>query len=520
MNRLNRALPIFITFLLAAPLPAQPAGESGGSGEIRQTLALTYPEGPTISIVFRGTERLPRSSGEAKVERKKGITEIEVEFDELKPARYFGGDYNTYVLWAVSPEGHTANLGELILSGNRSKLNVSTTFSTFGMFISAEPHFLVSNPSRFVVMENVRPTKNIGLVTTSTIKYRGFEGIYNFWRETLADIPEIREKIEPHVGEARTAVELAKRAEAEEFAPEQLEKAQEALRETEGAVERNVGQSNLLLLGHKAVRLAVEAEQLAKERSFQAALQAEREANAQQISSLQESINEAETEAERARLEAERRQLQLEMEQRAREQALENARAAAERAAEAEARARRARDEAERAQREAERAQRDLSQAQGEIEATQKELTEAQRRMREALSTVVEIRETTEGLILNLPDILFDFNKATLKPEAREIVSRLAGILLVSRGYQLRIEGHTDSIGSEEYNQKLSLRRAQSVRDYLEGAGLGDRIIGVRGFGESRPVADNDTPSGRQKNRRVEIVIEEQPATPVPPSGS
>ncbi len=507
MKSWTRVLPVLVLLAVAGMLPAQP------ENQVRNTLAITYPEGPTISVKFRGTERLPRSSGEAKVERKKGITEIEVELDEMKPARYFGGDYNTYVLWVVSPEGITANLGEFILDGNRSKLNVSTNLSTFGMFVSAEPHFLVKTPSRFVVVENVRPARNIGLVSSSTIKYRGYDGIYNAWRESLHDVPEIREKIRPHVGEARTAVELARRAEAETFAADEFAAALDALREAENAVERNVGGGNLLLLGHKVVRLAVEAEQLAKERAFEAALKAERDANAQQISSLQAGIDQAQSEAERARLETERRQLQLEMEQRAREQALENARAAAERAAEAEARARRARDEAERAQREAELAQRGLADARDRIQETEQELTESQRRLRDALSTVVEIKESSRGLILNLPDILFDFGKATLKPPAREIVSRLAGILLVTRDYYLRIEGHTDSVGSDEYNQKLSMKRAESVRDYLAEAGLSERIVSVEGFGESRPVETNDTAAGRQKNRRVEIVIVEQPAT-------
>ncbi len=511
MKIAKRALPLTVVLVLVGGmLSAQPGSET------RETLALTYPEGPTLSIKMRGTERLPRANGEAKVERKKGITEIEIELDEMKPARYFGGDYNTYVMWVVSPEGLTANLGEFILQGNRSKLNVSTSFATFGMFVSAEPHFLVRTPSRFVVIENSRPTRDVGLVTTSRIKYRGYEGTYNSWRETLADIPEIREKLRPHVGEARTAVELARRAEAETYAPEEFQKALASLQEAEGAVERNVGQGNLMLLGHRTVRMAVEAEQLGTERAYDAALQAERNANAQRIDDLQEAISEAETQAERARLETQRRQLQLEMEQRARRQAAENAQLAAQRAAEAEARAQRAREEAARAQRQAELAERSLSDARNEIEQTQQELTEAQKRMRQALSTVVEIRETTRGLILNLPDILFDFGKSTLKPPAREIVSRMAGILLVSPDYGLRIEGHTDSVGSEEYNQKLSLKRAQAVRDYLEEAGLGSRILAVEGFGESKPVASNDTAKDRQKNRRVEIVIQEQSA-PVDP---
>jgi outer membrane protein OmpA-like peptidoglycan-associated protein len=129
--------------------------------------------------------------------------------------------------------------------------------------------------------------------------------------------------------------------------------------------------------------------------------------------------------------------------------------------------------------------------------------------MQQALGLVAETRETARGLIVNLPDILFDTGRATLRPAAREVVSRIAGILLVSRGYRLKIEGHTDTVGSDAYNQKLSEKRAQSVYDYLLKAGVSPDLMTTAGFGKSQPVAPNTTAAGRQKNRRVEIVIED-----------
>jgi outer membrane protein OmpA-like peptidoglycan-associated protein len=129
--------------------------------------------------------------------------------------------------------------------------------------------------------------------------------------------------------------------------------------------------------------------------------------------------------------------------------------------------------------------------------------------MQQALGLVAETRETARGIIVNLPDILFDFNRATLRPQAREVLSKIAGIMLVARGYQLKVEGHTDNIGSDDYNQKLSEKRAQAVRDYLASSGLSADIITAQGFGESQPIASNTKPAGRQKNRRVEIVIED-----------
>jgi len=456
----------------------------------RESMALSYPEGTTISIKFQGTLRLPRASGEAKVERKKGATEIEIELDEMKPATFFGGDYNTYVLWIVSPEGHVDNAGEFILEGNRSKLNVTTPLETFGMFITAEPHFLVSSPSRLVVMENTRPADNIGNpIKVSQIKYRGFEGVYNFERETLANMPEAKKEVRSDLGQARTAVELAARAGAESFAPEQLARAREALKKTEAAVAAGVDKRNVMALAHDAVRLAVEAQKLAEERAFQAALTAERKAHAEETSRLEKSIQEAQTEAERARLLAEQRELQLRIEERARQEALKQAQESARRAYEEEQRRREAEAEAQRARQERE---------------------QARAEMQRALSAIAETRETARGLIVNLPDILFDFNRASLRPQAREILSKITGILLVARGYRLSIEGHTDSVGSDEYNLKLSQNRAQSVRDYLVQAGLPPEMITrVQGLGESQPVAPNTTNEGRQKNRRVEIVIQD-----------
>ncbi len=452
---------------------------------VRHSLGLTYPEGATLSVKFRGTERLPKASGEAKVETKKGATEIEIELDEMKPAYYFGGDYNCYVLWIASPEGHVDNAGEFILEGNRSKLNVSTPLETFGMFVTAEPHYLVKTPSRFVVLENTRTTDGGVPLKTSKIEYRGFEGVYNHSQETLVRDPEAKGEVRVELRQARTAVELAERAGAAEFAPQELAQAREASNRTGDALEARSGRKEVNALGREAVRLAVEAQKLAEDRSAQASLDAERKASADETARLEKSAREAQSEAERRRLQAEQERLRAQAEARAKEDAQR-------RAAQAEQQARKAETDAERAQR---------------------ERAELQARLQQALGTVVEIRMTARGLIVNLPDILFDFNRATLRPEAREVLSKLSGILLVTPDTRLSVEGHADSIGTEEYNQQLSEKRAQSVRDYLVANGLSGGLVTSQGFGETKPIAANttpdgrDDPAGRQKNRRVEIVI-------------
>ena len=145
------------------------------------------------------------------------------------------------------------------------------------------------------------------------------------------------------------------------------------------------------------------------------------------------------------------------------------------------------------------------------IERAVQERDTAQQRLFISLSEILETRREARGLIVNLSDVLFDFNQSTLKPGAKEKLAKLAGILLAYPGaYRIEIEGHTDAVGSDEYNLKLSEARASSVRDYITQAGIAsDRVTAARGLGKSRPVATNDTPEGRQMNRRVEIVIED-----------
>jgi outer membrane protein OmpA-like peptidoglycan-associated protein len=130
-------------------------------------------------------------------------------------------------------------------------------------------------------------------------------------------------------------------------------------------------------------------------------------------------------------------------------------------------------------------------------------------RMHQALSKIAPTRRTVSGMVIELAhdSFYFDFDKAALRPENREILSRVAGVLLASQGYRLFVDGHTDDTGSAEYNQDLSFRRASSVADYLRQAGVPDEVIQVQGFGKSNPRTENDSRAARQQNRRVEIGI-------------
>jgi outer membrane protein OmpA-like peptidoglycan-associated protein len=201
--------------------------------------------------------------------------------------------------------------------------------------------------------------------------------------------------------------------------------------------------------------------------------------------------------AAQAKAVAERERLDVE---RARQEALK---------AQADAEAARAAAEAARqaADAEAEAARAQAQQAQAAAAQSEQEKNALRERLREQLNVILETRETARGLIVNLSDVLFDTGSATLKPGAREKLARVAGILSAHPDLHIEIEGHTDSVGSDEFNQRLSERRAQSVQAYLLQQKIVPAAVDTEGFGESRPVATNDTAAGRQQNRRVELVV-------------
>ena len=231
---------------------------------VLQVLTMTYDKRST-GVTFSATERLPGSSGQAKVEQKKGVTEIEIELDEMKPAWSFGGDFNTYLLWAVSPEGQTDNLGEFILNGNRSKLNVSTRMDTFGLIVTAEPHFMVDQPSPFVVLVNRDPGTSMRRPSQLVQLERAHQNPqYRFERESLRNVPEVHGGVSSALRQAHVAVLLADASGAGRLAPDELREARESLYRAEGAAEtRSPTDPDVELMARRTVRLAVAAEKLA-----------------------------------------------------------------------------------------------------------------------------------------------------------------------------------------------------------------------------------------------------------------
>jgi outer membrane protein OmpA-like peptidoglycan-associated protein len=166
-----------------------------------------------------------------------------------------------------------------------------------------------------------------------------------------------------------------------------------------------------------------------------------------------------------------------------------------------------ARQEREAARQEATVALQTAEQAKAEAERIQKRAQAEVNRLEEALGQIADTHRTQLGLVMNLGSdhLKFEFNKAELQPRDKELLARIAGILLTSRDYTISVNGHTDDVGTDAYNQKLSERRAQAVRDYLVQAGLSPEILSVEGHGKTRPLVKGTSDQARAKNRRVEL---------------
>jgi outer membrane protein OmpA-like peptidoglycan-associated protein len=494
--------------------------------------------GGWTKLELRGTPLLPEAKGDAWIHIRKGYVDIKALFEKLGSPSIYGPEYLTYVLWAITPEGRATNLGELVRSSDSdksSKLDVTTELQAFGLIVTAEPYFAVVRPSDTIVMENIfrRNTDDFfGIDATVSLLKRGAY-IANGPDEldSFSDIPL-------GLAQARNAVRIAACAGALELAPEAMQRARMLLAQAE--IENADGSSRkTTTFSREAVQTAEDARLQTAQRIEEARLADDRQEALDRIAAANDKAEreaQLRAEADRARMQADSAQ-RLEAERRLRaedaerqatdkaelaQQEIARTKAAAEELA-AKERAERVRLEAERAlmAAEAERARAESARASEEalraakvaedarLAAERAELEKAQLRndIARQLSLILETRETARGLIVSMSDVLFDTAQYSLKPGAREKLAKVSGILLSHPGLTLEVEGYTDDVGADDYNQTLSERRAMSVRDFLTQQGISPLVITARGFGESQPVASNDTPDGRMRNRRVELVV-------------
>jgi outer membrane protein OmpA-like peptidoglycan-associated protein len=493
----------------------------------------------TVKIDFRGTALLPDARGTAEVSPNTGASRINLHFDHLSNPAQFGPEYLTYVLWAITPEGRAERLGEVQLKNPGDKtaeLYATTDLQSFGMIVTAEPYFSVSQPSDAVVMENFLRNDTTGTMEDVDAKYELLKrGQYtlNIGADRLAPITsDINVPLQ--LREAREAIAIAKAQGADHYAADTMQKAAIDMQNADGYY-RSKNWKQLDTVAREATQMAEDARRISIVKEREEAEQAARDASAAREADAQRNAEEARARAQR------------EAQMRA---AAESDKAAAEAAKNA---AERQKHEAEIAMNDARKAQMDADAARRAAEAEQAKLAaeraqavsardqaekDAQAlrdRLRDQLNMILSTRDTARGLIVNMSDVLFDFNQSTLKPGAKEKLAKISGILLAYPTLHLSVEGHTDSIGTDEYNQKLSEKRADAVRDYLTSNNIPAANVQAVGMGKADPVASNDTAAGRQQNRRVEMVVSgdvigqpiaspssnmQNPATPaVPPVG-
>lgn len=493
--------------------------------EARTTKAINYRHAKGSTMVgFKGTVLAPFTKGEAKVETKRGVVSIEAKFDKLLPATQYGGQFLTYVLWAVTPEGRASNLGELEVQGSKAKVDGATEFQAFAMIVTAEPYFAVSRPSDVVVMTNeVRPD-TIGNVEQVDAKLDLLQHA-DYGAVTTGAEQRIDSRIPLSVYEARNAVAIAETAGAAKYAADSYSKALQLLQQAEDAQKHKAEKKSVDMEAREAVQTAEDARAIAQKRiederveAARKAAEAREQAAKEQAAAAEEAKLEAQLEAEkaaRAKAEAEAAQAQALAQQQAAEKA---AQLAAQQKAQAEAEAAAVQAKALAEQQAAANAAQLAAQQKAEAEAeaerakvslaqSEREKAELRSQLLKQLSMVLQTQDSARGLIVNMSDVLFDTGSYTLRAGAREKLAKISGILLAYPGLKVQVEGYTDSTGTMDFNQQLSEQRAGMVRDYLIDQMVPASSVTARGFGESQPIASNDSAEGRQQNRRVQLVV-------------
>jgi outer membrane protein OmpA-like peptidoglycan-associated protein len=487
----------------------------------RSVQAVNYKHrGGASKVDFAGTDLMPAANGQAKVEGKKGYTEIEVEFGNLQKPTTFGNEYLTYILWAISPEGRAINLGEVLVGGNhRGKLDVTTDLQAFALIVTAEPYYAVRQPSNVVVLENVVRTDTKGTTEAVNAKYELMERGGYIPTGYKFDPVVLNAKLPLEFFEARNALRIAQSEGAEQYATDSYQRAVQLMDSADGyATEKNAPKKRLIALSREAVQTAEDARAIAVKKMDDVRLANERQASADAQAKTQGEADDAIRQKEQAQYdEAKARTATAQAESEATRARAAKAQAESDtvnaQAATAKAQSDMAANQASSAtaisaaQADAEQSR--LAAQQSQLNAQQAETDKAALRAKlsEQLNSILQTRDSARGLIVSMSDVLFDTGKYSLKPGAREKLAKVAGILLAYPGLNIEVGGYTDNVGSDAMNQTLSENRANSVREYLVQQGVASNSVSVRGFGNSLPVASNDNSAGRQQNRRVELLV-------------
>jgi outer membrane protein OmpA-like peptidoglycan-associated protein len=466
----------------------------------RSVQAVNYEHRSGASEVdFTGTALMPSADGKAKVRSKRGTMEVEADFGNLQSPTTFGGEYLTYVLWAISPEGRPVNLGEVLVGGNdRSKLTATTDLQSFALIVTAEPYFAVHQPSNVVVLENTLRSDTKGTSEAVNAKYELLERGGYLPSGYKFDPVVLNANLPLEFFEARNALRIAQSEGADAYATASYQHAVQLMKNVdEFAASKHIDKKPLIAAAREEVQTAEDAREIAVKK-----IEAER-----QESDLQAS-NDAKVRAQVQADEATRLQLKAQSD-----------------AAAAQANAANAQANAVNAQADTAKAQADMAANQAAsaaaVNAAQADADQSRLAAQQAISDkatmraqlsaqlnkILETRDSARGLIVSMSDVLFDTGKYSLKSGAREKLAKVAGILIAYPGLNIEVGGYTDNVGGDAMNQTLSENRASAVRGYLVEQGVGTNSVTAKGYGNTLPVASNDNASGRQENRRVELLV-------------
>lgn len=492
-------LPVALLGQEANPSQTNPPTQASGSTPIfkvqvvsRSIQAVSYRNrSGWTKVNLQGTALAPKAKGDANVRSQLGHMEIKVDVKDLPRADSFGSVFMTYVLWAITPDGHAANLGEVVTDSNGNfSGDVTTELQSFGLIITAEPYFAVRQPSDVVVMENVIRHDIKAKIETVNASYELLRrGQYTYHVPESEQHPvrmdHTGKKDTLELDEAENAVQIAEYAKADQYGGDAFQDAKKLLAQAQD-YEKRKQWNPAIMTAKESVQKAEDARIISLRKQQQLAQAEERQAAAERVTEARERAAQAAQQQQAAE-----QQAQIEAQQRAAaEQAKQEADAARAQAA----------AEAQKAQQSAAEADRLRQQAVANEAALRQQLLQQ-------FNSVLQTRETPRGLVVNMNDVLFDTGKYSLREPAKEKLAKISGIILSHPGLNLVIEGYTDSTGTEQLNQKLSEERANAVRDFLAQEGINPDSMKAVGYGEADPIASNDTAMGRQLNRRVEMVV-------------
>ena len=454
------------TLTFAGVIAAQDKPQVADSAVVRKSVKAVGYEvgGGSTKVILVGTPAAPSASGDAKVEATKGSTLIEVKVIGMPRPTTLGAEFLTYVLWIVTPDGSTTNLGEIPIDKNgEGKLNARTQSQTFAMGVTAEPYFAVPLPSEIVVLANDTTKKTKGKIYPENSYKLMKRSQYAKLGNPLALTLDLK-NVPLDMYEARNAVDIAKSQGAPKYAPEIFSKASSSLQTAENSLASKSDKSKIVTDARRAIQFAEDARALSAQRQEAERIQNEKDAAAAAATAKAEEQAAGEAKRQEELTAAKEAQMKTDAEAK---QAAERARA----------------------------------------QAATEESAALRAQLLQQLNSVLQTTDSPRGLVVNMADVLFDFGKYDLKSEAKLKLAKLVGIIQSHPGLHLAIEGHTDSVGSDEGNMKLSQQRAGAVDDFVIQQGLKEEAVTAVGMGKADPVADNSTSEGRQANRRVEIIV-------------